>query len=330
MDEYQDCDINQHKLICKLADILPCRIVGDPLQGIFDFGNSQIVDWANVFDYFERLPDLTIPYRWEKSNPKLGERLKELRQILYDKQQIPFKNVQDASDENIMRFLLSEKFNDDKVYVICDPKKEHYPHYLAKSLNNKFRTIEPLTSKDLCNYAKNIEGCCTVERLNKVIEFARKCLTEISGDCKRILNYKRGDLTERQTILKRYFHKICDSDKLQYVHDLFLFFEKEYNPTYKRYQLWQEMKKGLYETTIGEHVSLEKAVWHVRNQLRFNENRIPKRCISRTVLLKGLECDHAIIIKPELFDAKNLYVALTRASSKLTIISNCQSWSNYD
>jgi len=28
VDEYQDCDINQHQLICKLADVLPCRIVG--------------------------------------------------------------------------------------------------------------------------------------------------------------------------------------------------------------------------------------------------------------------------------------------------------------
>lgn len=329
VDEYQDCQINQHQLICKLAEALPCRIVGDPLQGIFDFGNNRIVNWTNDFDYFEQLPDLTIPHRWQKSNPKLGERLKELRQILYNKQQITFKNVQEASHENIIRFLISKEFGHDKVYVICDPKNEHYPHYLAKSLNNKFRTIEPLTSKDLCIYAKNIEGCCKVERLKTVIDFAKQCLTAISVDCKRIVNYKRGDLTERQSTLKGYFQKICDSDKLEYVYDLFLFFEKEYNPIYKRYQLWKEMKKGLREVIIGGYTSLEEAVWHVRSQLRFKKNRIPKHCISRTVLLKGLECDHAIIIKPELFDTKNLYVALTRASSKLTIVSNNKTWCNY-
>jgi len=302
---------------------------GDPLQGIFDFGNNQIVSWANVFDYFERLPDLTIAHRWQKLNPKLGERLKELRQILYNKQQITFKKVQEASNENIIKFLISEEFNNNKVYVICEPKNENYPHYLAKSLNNRFRTIEPLTSKKLCNYAKKIEGFCGIDRLKEVIDFAKGCLTEITKDCNRVTTYKKGNLSERQSALKRYFQKICEQDILQNVYDLFLFFEKEYNPTYKRYQLWHEMKKGLHEVIIGSFDSLEEAVWYVRNQLRFRENRIPRRCISRTVLLKGLECDHAIIIKPELFDVKNLYVALTRASSKLTIISNNKTWCNY-
>ena len=116
---------------------------------------------------------------------------------------------------------------------------------------------------------------------------------------------------------------------LKYVYDLFLFYEQEYKPTYKRQQLWKEMKGGLCEVICGGVESLEKAVWQVRNRLRYLSNRIPNRCISRTVLLKGLECDHAIIIKPELFDAKNLYVALTRASSMLTIISNESSWCNY-
>src|SRR4051812_10047360 len=37
VDEYQDCSIAHHQVIKVLAEILPCRILGDPLQGIFDF-----------------------------------------------------------------------------------------------------------------------------------------------------------------------------------------------------------------------------------------------------------------------------------------------------
>jgi len=45
VDEYQDCNTLQHSIIMKLSDILPCRIVGDPLQGIFDFDSIPLVDW---------------------------------------------------------------------------------------------------------------------------------------------------------------------------------------------------------------------------------------------------------------------------------------------
>lgn len=329
MDEYQDCDINQHQLICKLGNILPCRIVGDPWQGIFDFGSVPIVDWENdVHSFFDPLPELTIPYRW-KEKPELGKGLKNIRQILEKKQKIYFQNIIEASDKEIFKFLKYTNFGRDKVFVICSPENENYPHSLAEKLGNKFRTIEPLTSKKLCDDARKIEGFCEIDRLKEVINFAKDCLTEITRDCNRVITYKRGNLSERQSALKTHFQRICGHDKLQNVYDLLIFLEKEYNPTYKRYQLWHDMKKGLHEFIIGSYNSLEEAVWHVRNQLRFKKKRIPMRCISRTVLLKGLECDQAIIIKPELFNAKNLYVALTRASSKLTIISNAQTWSNY-
>lgn len=61
VDEYQDCTAGQHRLILKLADIIPCRILGDPLQGIFGFGEDRLVDWtADVEANFERLPDLSV------------------------------------------------------------------------------------------------------------------------------------------------------------------------------------------------------------------------------------------------------------------------------
>ena len=52
VDEYQDCSNIQHVLISSLADILPCRILGDPLQAIFDFADHP-VDWdTSVYPEF--------------------------------------------------------------------------------------------------------------------------------------------------------------------------------------------------------------------------------------------------------------------------------------
>jgi superfamily I DNA/RNA helicase len=45
VDEYQDCTRAQHAIVLMLAELLPCRILGDPLQGIFGFNEDPLVDW---------------------------------------------------------------------------------------------------------------------------------------------------------------------------------------------------------------------------------------------------------------------------------------------
>ncbi len=47
VDEYQDCITDQHALVLAIDDVLPTRILGDPLQGIFGFRDQQIVDWTS-------------------------------------------------------------------------------------------------------------------------------------------------------------------------------------------------------------------------------------------------------------------------------------------
>ncbi len=42
VDEYQDCNERQHRVILALADLLPCRVLGDPLQGIFTFAGGTL------------------------------------------------------------------------------------------------------------------------------------------------------------------------------------------------------------------------------------------------------------------------------------------------
>lgn len=87
VDEYQDCTKDQHQLIISLADILPVHILGDPLQGIFDFNNDAVVFETDLAD-FEVFPELPTPYRWhrEGNNRKLGDNIKNMRQALINKE----------------------------------------------------------------------------------------------------------------------------------------------------------------------------------------------------------------------------------------------------
>jgi hypothetical protein len=94
VDEYQDCSVDQHELVCALAELLPCRILGDPLQGIFDFKTTQLVDWdRDIKPHFKMLPELSFSWRWENASPILGKWLTQVRIDLINNQSIDLRKA---------------------------------------------------------------------------------------------------------------------------------------------------------------------------------------------------------------------------------------------
>ena len=88
-----------------------------------------------------------------------------------------------------------------------------------------------------------------------------------------------------------------------------------------RKELYFDMLKILRET-ISTGDSLKNAMIRTRENKRRLGRKMSKNTVGRTVLIKGLEFDHTIILSADYFDEKNLYVALTRASKTVTIISS--------
>ncbi|MFT4740404.1 MAG: hypothetical protein ACI9L9_001186 [Marivirga sp.] len=85
VDEYQDCNINHHSMIEALSNVLPTHILGDYLQGIFDFENEpMLVNFENDLDGFEVFKTLETPHRWYQkgNNRPLGDYLKTVRECL--------------------------------------------------------------------------------------------------------------------------------------------------------------------------------------------------------------------------------------------------------
>ncbi len=78
VDEYQDCTLPQHELVETLAEFLPVRVVGDELQGIFDF-REPTVAFDTDLGNFECLGELDHPHRWSEANPDLGDWLLDVR-----------------------------------------------------------------------------------------------------------------------------------------------------------------------------------------------------------------------------------------------------------
>lgn len=83
VDEYQDCDLYQHRLVTGLAEQLPTIVFGDPMQGIFGFRGNPSVSWErDVFPEFPLLGTLEAPMRWKDENPLLGEWIAQVRRQL--------------------------------------------------------------------------------------------------------------------------------------------------------------------------------------------------------------------------------------------------------
>ncbi len=90
VDEYQDCTSDQHAVILALSEVLPAHILGDPMQGIFNFGGDA-VDFKNDLNAFEEFPELQTPHRWyrEGNSRGLGDVIKGYREKLKAQQPIP-------------------------------------------------------------------------------------------------------------------------------------------------------------------------------------------------------------------------------------------------
>lgn len=96
IDEYQDCSIAQHKVLMEMARNIPCHVLGDPLQGIFDF-DGEIVDFERDLDGFDLFPQLSTPHRWKSNgnNKHLGQLMVRIRKCLEAKISFSLKDDPD-------------------------------------------------------------------------------------------------------------------------------------------------------------------------------------------------------------------------------------------
>ncbi|RQP73500.1 UvrD-helicase domain-containing protein [Burkholderia ubonensis] len=65
VDEYQDCTVAHHGLVCALSGHLPCYVFGDPLQAIFGFRPSMLANrHTDILAVFPQAGVLDTPQRW--------------------------------------------------------------------------------------------------------------------------------------------------------------------------------------------------------------------------------------------------------------------------
>lgn len=344
VDEYQDCSAAQHAIILKLARDLPCRILGDPLQGIFDFDGQNPIDWArDVEGPFERLGALDLPHRWIQAGAgELGTWLRNVRICLEQGQPIDLnanrpaavRFVQSGADPQVLfqcqgnscRYFRCDSSH--TVIAIHKGSQEYKAkcHRLSRGLSGKFSSIEEVEGKDLFSFVRKIERArADAARLKAVIAFAKTCMTAVEthlpagtvrGEHVDIRANTRNPEAARKA--NEYLAAPTSGALAGFLQAL----KATTGVEVVRADLFNRALGVLAKNVLHPELSLAEAAEKYQGEFRHKGRPVGRRkLIGTTLLVKGLEFDHAIVLDATSLSRKELYVALTRGARTLTIIS---------
>ena len=345
VDEYQDCTGHQHRVIKAIAAYLPACVFGDPLQAIFDFKGQAPVDWGiDVFPIFKKVGELTTPWRWRNAgNPQLASWLADMRRTLEEGKAIDLTMHPECVSWECLpsdpRFRQSKivgtckkvmgNAGDGRLVVIGDPANINARAALAKNLSQVgFCNIEPVSCKNLYDYAKKIEDSTGTIRLERAMDFICECMTgaEKSDFIDSVKSHQRGGRRGVAQFgnLIRTGAAVEESTSDEALLDLMHGFHRKASTHPFRREMFHAMRSGLRMKRAHRPDNLVDAIWEVQTRVRHAGRKIGKRSIGSTLLVKGLEFDHAVIIHADNMTRKDWYVALTRASTSVTILSPTQ------
>ena len=212
--------------------------------------------------------------------------------------------------------------------VLAVRQWRHQCNHLARHLNGTFGSMETVECEDLLTWARRFQSEQGLSRAIAVIEFAQTCLVRLPGAVTRwrsqlaegrFPNPRRKDYM----LLMVQLRNIADNGDLGITGDALKGIQRLAPSSFiARRELWREMFRSLHEFGRLRDRNLSECAWHIRHRARYLGRHVDRRCLATTLLVKGLQFDHVLILNAnELEDAENLYVAMTRGSRSLTILS---------
>lgn len=341
VDEYQDCTVAQHQMIMELAKTLKTHILADPLQGIFGFGNEQIVDFNDgTFEaFFANSQTLDIPWRWQNAGKEsLGRDLSAIRNKLLNKEDVnlgDYPSVECCIEPadgytqpgSQYKRKIFEAINDDSVLLI-HPISQN-PQARVKFIQQfpQLRMIESIDDKsfyEYCDLFDSMEG----EGLVKTVVDMMKTLAKTSAITKwfniqgKIIKKQKQTEKEVSDSLVNAITPLLSNKTFSGVLNLIDAISGLPDMRIYRKSLLFDVKCTLRDAErLG--ITAKEAIIRNRNIVRRKGRKIIGKSIGTTLLTKGLEFDTVVVLNAHQFDnPKHLYVALTRCCSRLVVITN--------
>ncbi|MFZ1741406.1 MAG: UvrD-helicase domain-containing protein [Pontixanthobacter sp.] len=332
VDEYQDCQPDQHQLIVSLSNLLPTCALGDPLQSIFGFTTEGTVSWVDdVLTTFPPAGTLSTPWRWNLvGNETLGLWLLAIREELLKGRQIDLRQAPNC------------------VEWICLDGLDDWPKQL-KAANTPSPNpgggslIMAKWPKEQADFARSIPGASKVETadmselqifaasfvpssnnaLGQLVTFASSVMTGVSAPelQKRLQSIDAGTNRTPPNDIEHAIIGFREQPNFKEAAVVLSQFSRDVGAKVFRPELLRTAIKTLNSAEASDGRALADLAISIRDQARFSGRQIPRKAVGSTLLFKGLEADVSIILKAEGMDARDLYVALTRGSRKVVVCS---------
>ena len=334
VDEYQDCTVLQHDVVGQLAQSLPTSVLGDPLQAVFGFGPDPLADWEDdVCATFPVVGELSHPWRWVHAESRaLGEWLLGIRGNLLAGEPVDLRTAPasvewvelDGRDDFRVRAATARRRplnHGDCVIVLLPADRPQLQRGVARRTPGAV-TVEAVELMDLIEFGSRLDlSHPSVVRI--VLDFAKSVMTGV----------RVAALETRLGVLRRGTSRSPPSA----VEEAAIALEND--PTHRNVVLLlrelrsQAGARVFRPTLLGSCVdalqvcvsngsSLVDATRAVRERYRARGRGLPRRAVGSTLLVKGLEAESVLILDADGLDARNLYVAMTRASKHLVVCSS--------
>lgn len=343
VDEYQDCSVEQHRIMVCISENVPCLIFGDPMQGIFSFRGNELVDWnRDIYSIFNIHPEikLEIPHRWNTQGvPELGRRIYSIRiDLENDKRELKSGGViqifiESNKFEKYKEIVWSEINKKNSLLVLLDSANINIKRKFALPFKGNLQVIDSIDSHLFSDFLLDVEneegfGLCEVIR-----KFVKECFSSTDADFSSICGargaigsctIRRRDRCEQNRVMNLcgIMKEVVNNKGVKRINTLLMLFhamEKDY--ILFRKDIWISAKRAMeYFLKNYSMVTLEDSGRIIRRELSFFGRNF-RRIIGTTLLTKGLEYDTVIIVDSKNFKNKDMYVAISRAKKQVYIIN---------
>lgn len=333
VDEYQDCSMVQHAIVDALATVLPAAVLGDPMQAIFGFAGNQLVHWqAHVEARFPAVGALGTPWRWRNAGTEpLGRWLLGVRAQLQGGQGVDLRgapgevqwvqlNHANADQQRRAAAQTRTAGQEETLLIIGDARNPRGRHQITSQTPGA-TSVEAVDLGDLVGFARRF-NIGAANALDQLVNFASDLMTQV-GAAKllaRVETIRQGRARTLPTPAEAAAVAFAAAPTLGAALHLLQQLEHQAHARVFRPEMLHCLKSAMRVTATGG-VTLLEAVLQARERNRHLGRPVSRRAVGSTLLLKGLEADAAVILHPELMDATNLYVALTRGARRLIVCS---------
>lgn len=339
IDEYQDCSLRQHAVVRALSECIPCRGVGDPMQAIFGFRNDPVVSWDIINADFEVIRGVLLePWRWRREgrNARLGEWLVEARTQLETTNRlvitedapvtwVPYSDEGDSPRAWAATCRSVGCPGDESIAAIL--KWPSSCQELARRLGGHWPVVERFDDPDLLRLGVTLAEADGPTVVAALVKFVADRVTGVGPALAPMVEaIRQGRGTRAFTKHREQAARIqalaeapTPANALAWLETILM--QRGDWWIYRRDCIYQ-LRSALRECSEADFSSLPDAVALARARARHRGRQLHRLTIGTPLLVKGLEFDHAILLwEPAHLSVQGLYVALTRASRSLTILS---------